>query len=93
MNKKRSQLEIIYSILKVIQDNQNHARPTKILYKSNLSHKMLAKYINELIKKGFLTEEKDNANRKFYSLTTKGFKFIEDYNKIKSFMESYGLEE
>ncbi len=91
MKKKREKIEIIHSILETIRDNRNYCKPTHILYKSNLSYKMLKQYLNELIDKGFVTEEYDKKRKKSYSLTSKGFKFLEDYDIIKSFMESYGL--
>jgi len=88
--KKRDRLTIIHDILQVIMQKPK-AKPTHILYKSNLSHQMLTEYINELIEKGFITEKKEK-NTKSYTLTDKGYNFISDYSKIKSFIESYGLD-
>jgi len=31
-------------------------------------------------------------NKKRYSLTEKGYKYLEEYKVIKAFLESYGLE-
>ena len=90
-NRKREKIEIVHSILMTIRDNRNYCKPTHIIYKSNLSYKMLKQYLNELINKGFIIENKDKKGKKNYSLTMKGFKFLEDYDIIRSFMESYGL--
>lgn len=90
--RRRERIEIIYDILKVIQDKGGKAKPTHILYKSNLSSQMLKEYLNYLIEKNFLQQTKDSKS-KFYTLTDKGYKYIEDYSTIKKFMDSYDLNE
>lgn len=92
MTKKRDKLEIVNDILKTIRDKGNDVKPTHILYKSNLSHQMMTTYLNELIEKGFVKEIIDKKKRKRYSLTETGFSYLNDYYKIKSFVDSYGLE-
>ena len=92
MTKKRDRLEIINDILCSIRDKGNDVKPTHILYKSNLSHQMMTTYLDELIGKGFVKETIDKKNRKRYSLTDTGFSYLNDYHKIKSFVDSYGLE-
>ncbi len=92
MNKKRDRLEIIHSILKSIQEKGPLLKPTHILYKSNLSHQMLTEYLGELIKGKFVKEETDKEGKKCYSLEEKGFNYLKDYDKIRSFLESYGLD-
>ena len=92
MSKKRERLEIIHDILKAILDKGNSARPTHILYKSNLSHQMLTEYLTELIAKGFLVEKSDKRMSKQYELTDKGFKYLQEYKIITNFISSYGLE-
>ena len=89
MNKKRDRLEIIHSILKTIQDKRE-AKPTHILYKSNLSHQMLTEYLTELIQGSFVQELQDKG-KKSYKLTDKGYNYLKDYDTIKAFLESYGL--
>jgi len=91
MNRKRGRLEIIHAILSAIKENGKYAKPTHILYKSNLSHKMFMEYLAELLKSNFIEEVMEGGKRK-YSLTVKGYKYLEDYGKIRSFLESYGLE-
>lgn len=92
MKRKREHLEIIYDILKVLQEKGDKLKPTHILYKSNLSHQMLTEYLTELIEKGFIIEEKDKKKNKSYLITDKGLNFLKDFNVIRNFMESYGLE-
>ncbi len=91
--KKRERTEIIYDILKVICDRGGKAKPTHILYKSNLSTQMLNDYLDFLIEKGFIEKQHDKKNNKFYSIMDKGYKYIEDYSMIKKFMDSYDLND
>jgi len=81
MSKKRDRLRVIFDILDVIREKGETIKPTHILYKSNLSHQMMQQYLNELIGKGFLIER----------VTEKGFNYLKEYNKITSFIESFGL--
>lgn len=90
MAKKRERLEIIYDILAVIQRQRNECKPTHILYKSNLSHQMMTEYLNELMANGLVTE-KTVKNSKFYSLTDKGFGFLEKYKEAMEFVKGFGL--
>lgn len=91
MAKKRERLEIIHDILYVIRARGPNVKPTHILYKSNLSHQMLTEYLDELIEKGFINEKIDRNDKKTYECTEKGYNFLKDYDTIKSFMDSYGL--
>ncbi len=90
MSKKRDRLRVIFDILDVIREKGETIKPTHILYKSNLSHQMMQQYLNELIGKGFLIE-KVAEKGKTYSLTEKGFNYLKEYNKITTFVESFGL--
>lgn len=84
---------IIHDILKSIRGKHGVAKPTHILYKSNLSSQMLKEYLEDLLDKGFIKANADKKGKKSYSLTDKGFKYLEDFDVIKSFIESYGLDE
>ena len=90
--RKRERLEIILDILKAVRDKGNRANPTHILYKSNLSSDMLKQYLKELLEKGFMIEEADKKHNKWYSLTNKGFNYINEFTVIRNFIESYGLD-
>jgi len=92
MNRKRDRLQIIRDVLLAIQTKGQKVRPTHILYRSNLSSDMLKQYIGDLLEKDFIIEETDKKDNKLYSLTSKGFNYIKDYESIKGFMESYGLD-
>jgi predicted transcriptional regulator len=91
MAKKRDRLQIIHDILKAIQDKNNRIRPTHILYKSNLSHQMMEEYLKDLISKDFILENVAKEG-KTYSLTQKGFDYLNKYRLITEFTDSFGLE-
>ena len=93
MNKKRSRLEVIRDILKVISeraDRTGGVKPTHILYKSNLSYQMMDEYLNELKTKEFVVE-KITKEGKRYTITEKGLKFLQEYQTVAGFMDSFGL--
>lgn len=92
MNKKRSRLEVIYDILRVIGAKDGRIKPTHIMYKSNLSHQMMAEYLTDLCSKGFVVEKKLGAG-KTYALTDKGRVYLDKYRVIADFTESFGVGE
>jgi predicted transcriptional regulator len=91
MNKKRTRLEVMHDILEVVKNRNGKIKPTHILYKSNLSYQMMEEYLNELISKGFLVEQRLKKGRT-YSITEKGMNFLSQYSMIKDFTVSFGLE-
>ena len=91
MKRKRDRLEIIFDILDVIRQKGDGIKPTHILYKSNLSHQMLTEYLGELIEKNFIVENINKKGKKGYSLTEKGFNYLNEYKVIRDFADSYGL--
>ena len=90
MVKKRERLEVIKDILNSIRENRQ-IKPTRLLYASNLSPQMFKEYINELIGKGFIKLEIDKKEKKTFSLTKKGFEFLQEYRVIERFVENFGL--
>ena len=90
MSRKRDRLQIIYDILKAIQEKNGTIRPTHILYKSNLSPQMMEEYLKELISKEFIIENKAKKG-KTYTLTPKGFEYLTKYKLIVDFVDSFGL--
>jgi predicted transcriptional regulator len=88
--KKRERLDVIHDILKAVMDAGNALGPTRLLYASNLSPQMFREYIAEMIEKKFLVENKQKG-KKSYSLTTKGFAFLEKYKEIVAVIEEFGL--
>ena len=90
MNTKRDKLQVIHDILKAIQEKNGKIKPTHILYKANLSYQMMEEYLNELISKNFIIENKTKKG-KTYSLAQRGFDYLNKYKLIIDFVDSFGL--
>jgi predicted transcriptional regulator len=89
--KKRDRLEVINDLLKVIQDKGNSIRPTPLLRQSNLSSQSFAEYMKELLEKEFVKEVTDRKERRFITLTDKGFVYLEKYQMIQGFIKEFEL--
>lgn len=90
MSERRSKIDIIYDMLKAINDKGGKILPTHLLYKSNLSHKRMKEYLVHLMGK-HLIEEIEVKDKKYFILTEQGSKFFVDYMKIKEFTDAFGL--
>ena len=91
VNEKRDKIEIVYDILSAVEKKGGKIKPTHLLYKANLSHQRMKKYLAELLEKGLISETKDDAANRWYMLTEKGTQFISEYTRIRKFTESFGL--
>jgi predicted transcriptional regulator len=91
MSRKRDRLQVIYDILSAINERDGKIKPTHILYKSNLSHQMMEEYLTELLAKGLITQNVTKQG-KTYSLTQKGFDYLNKYKLIIDFVDSFGLD-
>ena len=90
-SKRRDRLEIIYSILKIIQKHHNNIKPTPLLRYANISSQSFNQYYGELKEKELISEEFDKKNRKSITLTEKGFNYIEKYSVILNFIDEFEL--
>jgi len=88
--RKRNRLTVIFDFLKIIQENNNSIKPTPLLRKTNLSSQSFTEYYQELIDKEFIKEIK-NKNKKYITLTDKGFKYLEKYKYILGFIDEFEL--
>ena len=52
---------------------------------------MLTEYLDEIMSKGLALEHTGKDGKKTYSLTEKGFSFLNDYQVIRKFFDSYGF--
>jgi predicted transcriptional regulator len=66
---RRSRLEIFFDVLATI--DRGHDKPTRIMYKTNLSWTSLQDAFKTLTNNGFI-HEKEHKNSKRYSITDKG---------------------
>jgi predicted transcriptional regulator len=90
-NKKRDRLEVIYDILRIVRENHNSIKPTPLLRYSNLSSSSFTDYFNELTDKELIKEIYDQKNKKYITLTDKGFRFLEKYKLILGFIKEFEL--
>ena len=78
---RRSRLEIYFDILSVI--DKGVTKPTRIMYKSNLSWSTLQETFETLIQGGFIVEGMED-NGKRYQVTDKGRNALFYYQKSLS---------
>jgi predicted transcriptional regulator len=88
--KYRSQMRIYVDIMRVIQREENRAKPTRILYGANLSYDRLVKHLDELKTLGVIAEIVEGDDR-FYELTQKGIEFLNQFRGIERFAGAFGF--
>jgi predicted transcriptional regulator len=88
--KYRSQMKIYVDIMRVIQREENRAKPTRILYGANLSHDRLLKHLDELKTLGVIEEVVESDDR-FYKLTQKGIEFMNQFRAVERFATAFGF--
>ncbi len=96
MATRRSRLELIFDILLAIQNKGGTIKPTHLMYKSNLSHKLLNNYLDELVQKELVMIEEIVARKKQKStksivLTDKGLSFLAEFRRMREFTDAFGL--
>jgi predicted transcriptional regulator len=69
----RGRLDIIAAVLNAVGDG---AKKTQVMYKANLSYRLLTKYLGEVLKVGFIAFEVKKGR---YVVTFKGRAFLERY--------------
>ena len=74
---KRIGLEIMAEILSLCKQPQTK---TRVMYRTNLSWKMLQKYLSELQSRGLLEEVHQSLSK--YATTRKGLKFVEKWREL-----------
>lgn len=96
MGARRSRLELIFDILLAIQNKGGRIKPTHLMYKSNLSHKLLNNYLEELMAKELIvieeefTKKKQKSNKKVV-ITDKGLGFLAEFRRMREFTNAFGL--
>lgn len=88
--KKRNRIEIIADILRTIKDKRGKIKQTHLMYKVNLSHKLMRSYLEELLSKEMIQEAKEQNNI-YIIIKPRGEEFIEKLQKLKEFQEVFGL--
>ena len=96
MASRRSRLELVFDILLAIQNKGGVIKPTHLMYKSNLSHKLLNSYLDELIQKELVMIEEEFVKRKKASnktvrITDKRLTFLSEFRRMREFTDAFGL--
>jgi predicted transcriptional regulator len=78
MTSKRAKLEIYLDVLRAIKKGTN--KPTRIMYKTNLSWKPLTKVLDSLVEQGLITAKKE-GNHSVYDITEKGQNILRYFSK------------
>jgi predicted transcriptional regulator len=77
----RTRIEILASILNVASKD---SLKTHIMYRANLSHKQLKKYLTFLESNQLLEETNDPEIGHRYRITQRGIEFLKDYSRLSS---------
>jgi len=88
---KRSRLEVLRDILKIISENRGLINLTPLLRKSNLSSQRFYEYLEDMKSKGFIIGRSDGRSGKKISITEKGNRYLEKYSSIMAFIEEFDL--
>lgn len=90
MDSRRTKIQIYLEILQSVKNADGRLKKTHIVYKANLTHKRVQEYLDFLLSKGFLIEEK-SGNQIFFVITEKGMTFLSEANKMRNVSDSFGL--
>ena len=96
MTGRRSRLELVSDILMAIQNKGGKIKPTHLMYKSNLSHKLLNAYLDELVEKELIQITEEQARKrekplKTVVITDKGLNFLAEFRRMREFTDAFGL--
>ncbi|MGD0319685.1 MAG: winged helix-turn-helix domain-containing protein [Nitrososphaerales archaeon] len=78
---RRSPMEMVCDILGVVSEGPT--KPTHILYRANMSWRVLSSYLDFLLKRGLIEREDQGGKRSLYTLTTKGRSILQLYNGLR----------
>ncbi len=88
---KRSKIDIVIDILNTITESKGRIKPTHLMYRSNLSHIQMKRYLSELLEKELVEEEEERKKKKRIRITKKGRDFLAEILRMKEFQKTFGL--
>jgi predicted transcriptional regulator len=88
--KYRSKGRIYADILKALQEN-GQSKITHILYRSNLSHVRLGKYLAQLEQSNLIVRHEE-GEKTTYSITKSGEEFLMEFRRMENFAIAFGLD-
>ncbi|MEM2423559.1 MAG: winged helix-turn-helix domain-containing protein [Candidatus Bathyarchaeia archaeon] len=81
--RKRSKLEVYLDVLRAV--NKGESKPTRIMYKTNLSWVPLQEILDFLVSQDLLREE-ESSKRKEYFITEKGKRVLAYLNGLANLL-------
>jgi len=90
MERKRNRTEIIFDMLRNVQEKGGKIKPTHLMYKANLSHVQMKSYLDSMIKSNLL-EKSNNESKSIIVITKKGRDFCDKFSQMKEFEKTFGL--
>ena len=87
LNTRRSKLEIMLKVLKVIGEGVN--KPTRIMYAANISWNPTQKILSRLIEQGLITNVMNTSGRKSkqrYVITPKGISILDYFDNVNKIL-------
>jgi len=88
--KYRSHVGVLLDILQAISE-ENEPTITRIIYRANISHDRLKKYISRLLEQGYIRKKEVNG-RIIYFLTDKGVKLMRELQLVRSVFDVLGFQ-
>ncbi len=82
---RRSRLEIMVDVLRAI--NKGIDKPTRIMYKANLSWNSLTEALNSLLEQGLIMK-KDGDMRIAYEIADKGKQIVNFFDEVKTIIQT-----
>jgi len=86
----RSRVKILYDILKqvkILESKEGIAKPTKIMYRANLSYERMKTYLDELTEKNLIEKCEEG-----YRITSEGDKMLNELERVISLLKTFGFE-
>lgn len=87
---KRTRIDIIGDMLSSIIEKGGKIKPTHLMYKSNMAHKQMGAYLDELVEKELVQKVKV-SNFDYIILTDKGSEFLNKLKQMRDFEKAFGL--
>ena len=87
---KRSRMDIIGDMLSSIIEKGGKIKPTHLMYKSNMAHKQMGTYLEELVDKELVKKMKVN-NFDYILITDKGNEFLQKLKQMRDFEKAFGM--
>ena len=85
--KQRSRWDIMGDILKVISEEER-ARKTRIMQRSNLDWRSFKRYFDPLVERGFVGGVGEPGERKTYELTEKGKDLLMKLQELREILQT-----